>query len=134
MPLFFLLVLSFVLACSKSGSATEQDSPVVAEMMQDEPEDSGDSGSNDEGSGNGGNEQGGEDNNPALIMGEFMDGAHPTSGTATVNVERTELVLKDFKSDAGPILEFILQQMYSNGIYNSWGIAGFGRRFHLCTS
>ncbi|MFB9052408.1 DM13 domain-containing protein [Formosa undariae] len=42
------------------------------------------------------------------VMGDFINSAHPTSGVATVNEERTELKLTNFKSDDGPILELYL--------------------------
>jgi len=45
---------------------------------------------------------------PASLMGEFMEGAHPTSGTATVNAARTKLTLDNFHSESGPILDFYL--------------------------
>lgn len=88
--LLYLVLLSFIIACSKSGSDSVSDSPSATEMMNepaDTPEDSDAS---------------------TPIMGEFMDGAHPTSGTVTLNAERTELMIKDFRSDDGPILELYI--------------------------
>jgi hypothetical protein len=48
------------------------------------------------------------DEDTAKLVGEFQDGAHPTSGTAVVNVARTELNLTNFRSDDGPILELYI--------------------------
>lgn len=42
------------------------------------------------------------------LTGDFMDAAHPTSGTATVNEEQTKLIFTNFKTDAGPNLEIYL--------------------------
>lgn len=42
------------------------------------------------------------------LMGNFMDAAHPTSGKATVSANRKNLMLTDFRSDPGPILELYL--------------------------
>ena len=42
------------------------------------------------------------------LQGLFQDGAHPTSGTASVNSARTVLSFTDFMTDRGPILEVYL--------------------------
>ena len=42
------------------------------------------------------------------LMGSFQNGAHPTSGTATVNPQRTSLTFSNFMTDDGPILEVYL--------------------------
>lgn len=47
-----------------------------------------------------------EDN--GLLEGDFVDGAHPTSGKAILNESKTKLNLIAFKTDAGPLLEFYL--------------------------
>ena len=83
-----LLLLLIVLGCSTSDSGKEQESLI----MQESPM-IGDVGNEDSG---------------AELMGDFIDVAHPTSGMAIVNAERTELELVDFKSDDGPILELYL--------------------------
>ena len=116
--LFYLFVICLSIGCSKSGTETSQEAPAVSQMMEETPEDSGDSNS---GNGNGMNEQGGGDDAPTALMGEFMNGAHPTSGTATVNVERTKLELKDFKSDDGPILELYLATDIEASQYETLG-------------
>lgn len=41
---------------------------------------------------------------PMAVMGDFMSGAHPTSGKASVNDKNTELSLTNFKTDNGPKL------------------------------
>ena len=43
-------------------------------------------------------------NNATLIMGDFVDGAHPTSGKALVNSDKTVLSFTNFKTDNGPKL------------------------------
>jgi hypothetical protein len=39
-----------------------------------------------------------------FVMGDFVDGAHPTSGNANVNSDKTELSFTNFKTDNGPKL------------------------------
>jgi hypothetical protein len=75
-----LLLLLIVLGCSTSDTGKDQESPIMEESPMIGAE----------------------------LMGDFIDVAHPTSGTAIVNAERTELKLIDFKSDDGPILELYL--------------------------
>jgi len=75
-----LLLLLIVLGCSTSDMGNEQESPIMQESPMID----------------------------AVLMGDFIDVAHPTSGMAIVNAERTELELIDFKSDDGPILELYL--------------------------
>lgn len=87
------MFLSCIVGCSKSGSDGGDD----AEMMNAPTENPDDNDNEDPGD---------ETSNP--IMGEFMDGAHPTSGMVTVNANRSELVIKDFRSDSGPILELYI--------------------------
>ena len=43
-------------------------------------------------------------NETILVMGDFKDGAHPTSGKAAVNSDKTELTFTNFKTDNGPKL------------------------------
>ena len=38
------------------------------------------------------------------VMGDFVSGAHPTSGKASVNDKKTTLSLTNFKTDNGPKL------------------------------
>ncbi len=39
------------------------------------------------------------------LKGSFVAEAHPTSGTATINIAKTKLNFINFKTDAGPKLE-----------------------------
>ena len=50
----------------------------------------------------------GNNNTPQPLMGTFVDGAHPTSGTVVVNAERTTMNFTDFMTDFGPILNVYL--------------------------
>ena len=43
-------------------------------------------------------------NETIFVMGDFIDGAHPTSGKASVNSDKTELSFSNFKTDNGPKL------------------------------
>ncbi len=83
-----LLLLLILTGCSSSDSGEEQESPIIQESPMIGEVDNEDAG--------------------AKLMGDFIDVAHPTSGMAIVNAERTELELIDFKSDNGPILELYL--------------------------
>ena len=74
------ILFLIVLGCSTSDTGKEQESPIMQESPKIDAE----------------------------LMGDFIDVAHPTSGTAIVNAERTELDLIDFKSDDGPLLELYL--------------------------
>ncbi|MCK0131328.1 DM13 domain-containing protein [Flavobacteriaceae bacterium F08102] len=47
-------------------------------------------------------QQGGENKE---LKGSFIAKAHPTSGTVSVNKERTKMTFTNFKTDAGPLLE-----------------------------
>lgn len=43
-------------------------------------------------------------NQNVYVMGNFIDGSHPTSGKAAVNLEKTLLRFTNFKTDNGPKL------------------------------
>jgi len=43
-----------------------------------------------------------------IYQGNFVSVAHPTSGTASTNKERTMLAFKNFKTDKGPKLDVYL--------------------------
>ncbi len=43
-------------------------------------------------------------NETIFVMGDFIDGAHPTSGKVAVNSDKTVLTFTDFKTDNGPKL------------------------------
>ncbi len=77
------LCLIVIYACSKS--AVTDNEPILQPEMQEVEEDT-----------------------LPTLSGEFVDAAHATSGTATINNERTELILTSFKSEEGPILELYL--------------------------
>jgi len=82
-----LLVVLLILSCSTDS----ENEPIidVAQMMEDTVDPA--------------NEE-----NTGELTGTFVDGAHPTSGTATIRGDRKKLELFGFKTDAGPILEFYL--------------------------
>ena len=56
-----------------------------------------------------------------VLQGDFVDGAHPTSGKATINAEHTKLELTEFKTDTGPLLEFYLATAVDGLNYVSLG-------------
>ena len=43
-------------------------------------------------------------NETIFVMGDFINGTHPTSGKAAVNSDKTELTFTNFKTDNGPKL------------------------------
>ena len=106
--LVLLLFLTLVFACSKSGTDDTQNTGMMANMNDGGP---GDSDSDTE-----------QDEDLPVLMGEFMDGAHPTSGLVTINSERSELVIEDFKSDDGPILELYIASDVQATEYTSLGV------------
>lgn len=105
--MLYMLLLCFTFACSKSGSDGADVAPMAMEMMDEQSDNQDDDTSDD-------------DNIP--LMGEFMNGAHPTSGTVTVNAERTALVIEDFKSDDGPILELYIANDVQASEYTTLGV------------
>ncbi len=50
----------------------------------------------------------------ASFMGEFISGAHTTSGTASVDSSQSILTLTNFKTDAGPDLNIYLASTLNN--------------------
>lgn len=44
------------------------------------------------------------DDASVFVKGDFVSLAHPTSGVASINVEKTALTFKNFKTDNGPKL------------------------------
>jgi len=48
------------------------------------------------------------------FMGEFVNSAHSTSGTASIDVEKTTLTLTNFKTDSGPDLNIYLTTGLNN--------------------
>ncbi|WP_194767747.1 DM13 domain-containing protein [Tamlana sp. I1] len=57
----------------------------------------------------------------ATYSGNFISVAHPTSGVASVNKEKTVLKLSNFKSDEGPSLELYLATDANASEYISLG-------------
>jgi len=51
--------------------------------------------------------------NPSF-MGAFVNAVHATSGTASIDVEKTTLTLTNFKTDSGPDLNIYLSASNSN--------------------
>ena len=51
--------------------------------------------------------------NPSF-MGEFVNAVHSTSGTASIDVEKTTLTLTNFKTDSGPDLNIYLTTGLNN--------------------
>jgi hypothetical protein len=52
--------------------------------------------------------------NMAAFKGVFASSAHPTSGTASINKEKTILSLTNFKSDPGPDLDIYFASNLAN--------------------
>ncbi len=107
-PLLHLLLICLCFGCSSSDSTTAMDLPGVAEDMERDP-----AGPDGEGSV--------ESETIVVFTGEFMNGGHPTSSTAIVNLERTHLDLINFKSDDGPTLELYISTALDATDYISLG-------------
>ncbi len=56
------------------------------------------------------------------LSGVFVDGAHPTSGMASINKAHTQLSLTNFKTDDGPLLEMYLASDVQATDYISLGV------------
>ena len=50
----------------------------------------------------------------ASFKGDFVSGAHTTSGVATIDEDKTKLILTNFKTDAGPDLNIYLASSLTN--------------------
>ena len=94
-----LLIVFYGLSCSSSSEDTTSNPNPV--------------GGN--GNGNGGG------NTEPLYQGVFVDVAHPTSGVASINQDKTILSLTNFMSDTGPILELYLATNPDAGNYITLG-------------
>lgn len=113
---YLLLSLLLVLLTSCSGNdENNSDEPSQMETNDDDvdgdtQDDSDDDNSEDEDEddSNDDNEDEDESDDNAAYQGEFMSGAHTTTGKAIVNSSITELILDDFKTDNGPVLELYL--------------------------
>lgn len=88
-----LIVFSLILGCSSSDSDSTSEMELVEENMEVF----------------------------MVLNGDFVDGAHPTSGKAMINAEHTKLELTNFKTDAGPLLEFYLATDVDGVTYVSLG-------------
>ena len=55
------------------------------------------------------------------FAGDFVSSAHPTSGKASINKEKTVLSFTNFKTDTGPVLEVYLTTNTSVTNYISLG-------------
>lgn len=86
----FLLIL--VLSCSTDQMSEEDETAIIEEVVMEEVV----------------MEEEMEEETSSLLMGEFVADAHPTSGTVTINEEKTQLTITGFKSDNGPVLELYI--------------------------
>ncbi len=89
---FVYFLSTLMISCSSNDTMEEEEMAMVKEKMTVEE----------------------EEEISSNLMGEFMNGAHPTSGSATVNEDMTELVLTNFKTDAGPFLELYIYRYQCN--------------------
>ena len=62
-----------------------------------------------------------EDDMSSFLQGDFISGAHPTTGKVTVNQEKTILSFKDLMSDDGPLLEVYLSTDLSSTAFITLG-------------
>lgn len=58
------------------------------------------------------------------LSGSFVSAAHPTSGMATISEDRSQLILTNFKSDNGPLLELYITTDTNATEYVSLGVIG----------
>lgn len=96
---FVYFLTAILISCSSNDSMEEEEMTMVKEEMIGE-----------------------EEETPSNLMGDFMNGAHPTSGTATINDNKTELILTNFKTDAGPLLELYIATDTNATDYVSLGV------------
>lgn len=59
--------------------------------------------------------------NTDVLSGDFISGAHTTTGEASVNASKTTLSFTDFKTDEGPLLEIYLATDTSASTYITLG-------------
>ncbi|SNR75201.1 DM13 domain-containing protein [Lutibacter flavus] len=65
-----------------------------------------------------------------FAMGDFVDGAHPTSGKATVNSDKTVLSFANFKTDNGPkLLVYLSTDTNSTEYVNLGDLKGVSGNF-----
>jgi hypothetical protein len=75
-----------------------------------------------------------EDDNPTngniFVMGDFVNGAHPTSGKASVNTDKTILSFTNFKTDSGPkLLVYLSTDINSTEFVNLGDLKGISGDF-----
>ncbi len=64
------------------------------------------------------------------LQGSFMNGAHPTSGIATTNEEKTKLNFQNFKTDNGPkLLVYLTTAVGSSDFVNLGDLKGVSGNF-----
>lgn len=56
------------------------------------------------------------------LMGDFVNGAHPTMGKVSVNSARTILSFRNFKTDNGPVLNVYLFEELNSTDYIDLGL------------
>ena len=67
---------------------------------------------------------------PMAVMGDFISGAHPTSGKASVNDKNTALLLTNFKTDNGPkLLVYLSTDVNSTEFVNLGDLKGISGDF-----
>ncbi|WNH11791.1 DM13 domain-containing protein [Thalassobellus suaedae] len=101
--LFFLVLISFQ-SCSTSSNddmivKEEKEMEMKEEMQMEE-----------------------DMSNSNLLSGDFISGAHTTSGKASVNEDNTTLSFLNFKTDEGPLLEIYLATDTSAKEYITLGV------------
>lgn len=103
MKIFYSLILIFISfqSCSSSDSPMKDAEVMPMEggmQMQEPPQ------------------------NTASLKGDFVSGAHPTSGKVIVNEAKTLVSFSNFKTDNGPILEVYLASDTSASNYITLGV------------
>ena len=64
-------------------------------------------------------------NGSVFVMGDFVDRAHPTSGKASVNSDKTVLSFTNFKTDNGPkLLVYLTTDVASTEFVNLGDLKG----------
>ncbi|MBP0904096.1 DM13 domain-containing protein [Mariniflexile gromovii] len=94
------IVYILLLAAFSLQSCSSSDTPMMEDEMQMEEDDM---------------------MNTSAFEGDFVSSAHPTSGKASVNTEKTILSLTNFKTDSGPSLEIYLATNTSGSDYITLG-------------
>ncbi len=70
-------------------------------------------------------------NGSVFVMGDFVDRAHPTSGKASVNSDKTVLSFTNFKTDNGPkLLVYLSNDVNSTEYVNLGDLKGISGNFN----